>query len=514
MPDRPFRMTNPKGVLMTDTGIISHVPSIVVLDPNTVGVHPNVRHDLGDLTDLTRSIKAIGVRVPTVVVRGEDGDLQLVCGQRRRAAAIAAERPMPAIVSADLDEAERIVDQLAENQHRKDLTPTEEGRGYQLLADLGLSDTVIAKRTGVTRRRVEKARRVVGSDTASVLADECGLTLDQSLAAAEFDDDDAAKATLTETARQRPDQFDHVVSRLRQDRQREQEYAAAVEALNAAGVTVLHSSNEAPSATELWGLADGDGGGEHGGEDGGGITPEAHATCPGHAAKVSAHNPSNVTYYCLDPDAYGHRSLYRRTEARSTGGPMTDEQKADRKVVIENNKRWRAAVDVRLAYLRTLLARKKPPTGTLRFATEELMGAPGRVGVGSDSGLADLLGVERPTGWGHQVGRAQAEAAADSRLPLILLAQVAADREHTMNEHTWRRADEDAGRYFAFLASTGYALSDIEQLVVDSAAAEVERRKEFEARYQAEHQGEALHSEPDVTDEPDVPEDVEIGTAA
>lgn len=92
-------------------------------DRITITVHPNVRHDLGDLADLTRSVKAIGVRVPTVVVRGEDDQYLILYGQRRHAAAIAAGRPLPAIVTEDIDEAGRIVNQLAENQYRKELTP-------------------------------------------------------------------------------------------------------------------------------------------------------------------------------------------------------------------------------------------------------------------------------------------------------------------------------------------------------------------------------------------------------
>lgn len=89
------------------------VDQLIYLDPNTIAVHPNVRHDLGDLADLTRSVKAIGVRVPTVVMRGEDEQYLLLYGQRRHAAAISAGKPLPAIVTEDVDEADRIVNQLA-----------------------------------------------------------------------------------------------------------------------------------------------------------------------------------------------------------------------------------------------------------------------------------------------------------------------------------------------------------------------------------------------------------------
>ncbi|MDP9403191.1 MAG: ParB/RepB/Spo0J family partition protein, partial [Actinomycetota bacterium] len=105
---------------MTDT--TTDTPAgdrLIYLDPNTVTVDPNVRHDLGDLSDLTRSVKAIGVRVPTIVVRGEGDGYLLLYGQRRHAAAIAAGQPLPALVTDNVGEAERIVTQLVENQHRK-----------------------------------------------------------------------------------------------------------------------------------------------------------------------------------------------------------------------------------------------------------------------------------------------------------------------------------------------------------------------------------------------------------
>lgn len=50
-----------------------------------------------------------------------------------------------------------------------------------------------------------------------------------------------------------------------------------------------------------------------------------------------------------------------------------------------------------------------------------------------------------------------------------MLAQVAAAHEDVMGKHTWRQSYPDAARWLRFLAATGYALSDIEQLVVDKA---------------------------------------------
>lgn len=115
------------------------------------------------------------------------------------------------------------------------------------------------------------------------------------------------------------------------------------------------------------------------------------------------------------------------------------------------------------------MARKTPPKGTLRFAVREVLAEPDRVGDGKDALLADLLRRPEPHGWGRSVAAAAAAEVGEARLALVLLAQVAADREATMNEGTWRNANRPAARWFTFLASTGYSLADIEQRVVNDA---------------------------------------------
>ena len=209
--------------------------------------------------------------------------------------------------------------------------------------------------------------------------------------------------------------------------------------------------------------------------DGNVLTAEGHASCPGHAAVVSEHDPDRVSYYCVDPAANGHADRWPGTSTASTtptvvGGKMTEQAKAARQEVIENNKSWRAAEPVRREWIRTLLARKTAPKGTMRFVVTEILAAPDRVGDGKDALLADLLHQPEPTqSWGRTVGSAAAANATEARLPLLLLAQVAADREQTMSEHTWRHVDRGAARWFGFLASTGYTLAAIEQKVVDDA---------------------------------------------
>jgi ParB family transcriptional regulator, chromosome partitioning protein len=96
------------------------------------------------------------------------------------------------------------------------------------------------------------------------------------------------------------------------------------------------------------------------------LTAEAHASCPGHAAAVSEHDPERVSYYCVDPAAHNHSDRWPATPVASTpptvvNGQMAEAAKAARREVIENTKAWRAAEPVRREWIRTLLARKTAP---------------------------------------------------------------------------------------------------------------------------------------------------------
>jgi ParB family transcriptional regulator, chromosome partitioning protein len=437
--------------------------AIVLLDPNVLAAHPaNVRKNLRDLRGMVRSIKGMGIVVPLVVIPTDDGGHRIVAGHRRCAAAIEAGlSEVPCLVRSDLDDAKQVAAMLVENTQREALTGAEEAAGYEQLAVLGLTDSGIAKATGVTRRHVQQARRVATSEVASTVAEHYDLTLAQALVIAEFDDDRDAVKHLAVTAAKDPGQFEHVASRLRQDRAREAQRQATTEALVAAGVTVLPDAdryNNHPRAASLRDLAD---------AEGTPLTPEDHADCPGHLAVVKEWEPTDVAYYCLDPRKHGHRSRY--SSGRVKGAAMSEEDKAARRRVIENNKAWKAAQPVRRQFVTELLARKKPPAGTLRYAVGEVLTEPDRVGDADDKLLAELTGVEIPRGDDRRVGPGYLAKLSDARLPAGLLAQVAADNEHAMGVHTWRNPARRATRWLSFLISVGYGPSDIEQHVIDQA---------------------------------------------
>ena len=161
---------------------------------------------------------------------------------------------------------------------------------------------------------------------------------------------------------------------------------------------------------------------------------------------------------------------------------MSDEQKSERREVVANNRAWRAAEPVRHEFIKTLVARRTPPKGTLRWVTGAVVTSPSLLDRADEAFLATLLGTKPGSHWQRSSGPSAAAAATEARLALILFAQVAAALEQTMEQPCWRNSTPDQARYFTFLAEVGYATSDVEQLVIDTHAKKASRRTRKSAR--------------------------------
>lgn len=426
------------------------------LDPRILAAHPaNLRDDLGNLRSLTASILAVGVLEPLLVAPDGDG-YRILAGHRRCAAAIAAEAPtVPCVERADLDnDTSTTTVMLVENLNRKPLNATEEARGYQQLEMAGVSVTKIAKVTGQQSRRIKTALAVAGSEAATKAADRYGLSLAHAAVIAEFDDDPAAVEDLTNLARRNPGQVEHRASRLRQDRERAQARDAAITAAREAGLTVVDQDpgRAAPGgqSSRLSALS----------HDGADLTPESHAACPGHAVHFPQWAPDQPVYLCTDPTGHGHTP--RHSAAATPRQPLSDAEKADRRQVRENNAAWRAAEPVRRKWITDLLARRSAPKITLAFVAADLAHYRPPLSEPKADLVAALTGTK-----GTNPFIKFTEHATQARLPLVLLAHVAASIEQRTGVHTWRRTDERVAAWFEFLASAGYVLAPIEQAVVD-----------------------------------------------
>ena len=141
----------------------------------------------------------------------------LIAGERRKYSAIAAGlATIPVYVRNDLSPVHQVAGMLVENIGRDDLTPVEEAVAIQQLAGFdGVTQKDITAMTGIKAGKVRQALIVARSEVATEVAGRYDLTLDQAAVVAEFGDDPEAVKLLTAAAVKQPEQWPHVVSRLR-----------------------------------------------------------------------------------------------------------------------------------------------------------------------------------------------------------------------------------------------------------------------------------------------------------
>ena len=147
------------------------------------------RVEIGDLSELSSSIKQNGVLEPLLVKPNGDGTWMIIAGERRwRAANLAGLREVPCI-EFDIDEKSIAEIALIENLQRKDLNVWEEADGLAALGSrYGYTHEEIAKKIGKSRTTVTESFAIAGLPAA--IREKCRQ--------AEIN----AKSTLLEVARQ------------------------------------------------------------------------------------------------------------------------------------------------------------------------------------------------------------------------------------------------------------------------------------------------------------------------
>lgn len=144
---------------------------IVMIPVRRLRHHPeNPRQDLGDLTELTESIRKNGVMQNlTVVPEMMDGTIDtgrylVVIGNRRLEASKAAGlEELPCVIS-DMDHRTQIATMLEENMQRADLTVYEQAQGFQMMMDLGFKPEEISEKTGFSETTVRRRLKMAELD--------------------------------------------------------------------------------------------------------------------------------------------------------------------------------------------------------------------------------------------------------------------------------------------------------------------------------------------------------------
>jgi ParB family chromosome partitioning protein len=120
------------------------------------------RQTLGDLTELTASVREKGILEP-LLVRKVGGRYEIIAGERRyRAAVEVGLEELPCVIR-DTSDAEMMELALVENLQRKDLSPFEEADGLKVLAEkYGYTHEMMAEKIGRSRTSITETLAIAG----------------------------------------------------------------------------------------------------------------------------------------------------------------------------------------------------------------------------------------------------------------------------------------------------------------------------------------------------------------
>lgn len=117
------------------------------------------------LQSLASSVRELGVLQPLIVrpIEGQEGEYELIAGERRwRAATIAGLEMVPVLVQDDVNDRLSLEQAVVENLHRVDLHPLEEAAAYQqLIGEFDLTHEQVAQRVGKSRANVTNTLRLL-----------------------------------------------------------------------------------------------------------------------------------------------------------------------------------------------------------------------------------------------------------------------------------------------------------------------------------------------------------------
>lgn len=140
-------------------GRVARVP-IDRIEPNPY--QPRQEFSEEGLDELASSIEQIGIIQPITVRAQEDGEFEIISGERRvRAARRADLDHLPAFVR-EADSEEMLEMALVENVQREELNPIEIALGYQrLVEECGLTQSAVAERVSKSRATVSNFLRLL-----------------------------------------------------------------------------------------------------------------------------------------------------------------------------------------------------------------------------------------------------------------------------------------------------------------------------------------------------------------
>ncbi len=434
------------------------------IDPHLIQIEDNIRFFTKLDKDFVATIKEFGVITPVLARLTPDGSGFIVRdGQRRVLAAREAGRstiPVYVTSSAAEEKTVRIFQQLVTNKHRTALADAEESAAYHQLFLEGMTPSAIARKTKTHKAIVEKSIAVTGNDTIRAVYTEHQLTLEQAHTLIEFDADPDTQEKLLKTAVEQPGQFDHLTQRLRDDREMNTEIARLRAEYDKRGIPVIdapgYNDHSILDFTQLRSAT---------GDE---ITVENYGGQPGHVVVISRYHAGvQVRHLVKDWKSHGLRKV---SVSGALSGPMTAEQKAERKTVIENNRAWASAEKVRLDWIQNFISRKTFPSDVLPFTAAVHAQHPAemiRAAENNHRSAHELLGIQYSL---HGAGIATMLQRHPTHALTVHLALVLAALEDAMTTNSWRSPSRANSLYLFALRQWGYTPSEVEQLIPGGSA--------------------------------------------
>lgn len=144
--------------MLSEKKLLMLKPAEIQLSPN----QPRKSFDEYELKLLTDSIRSNGIIQPLSVRKNSDGVYELIAGERRLKAAVAAGlRRVPCILHKTDDETSALYS-LIENLQRSNLTVFEESEGIRrLITEYGLSQSEAAARLGIAQSTLSNKLRLL-----------------------------------------------------------------------------------------------------------------------------------------------------------------------------------------------------------------------------------------------------------------------------------------------------------------------------------------------------------------
>ncbi len=458
----------------TTPTVAAPVVSIEQIDPNQVELDPNIRTQVVLPPEFVDSIRAERVRGPVRARRTAEGTVYVYDGQRRllaaREAGVTSMLAVFGLEDATGSESGRIQDQLR-TFARADLALTDRIAAYEQLALDGISVEKIAKTAGQSTEHVTGALTVAKSKTATQYAGYGTYSLDRLMLIAEFEGDDDAISAVTDCD---DDDLEFVAQEQRDEHVIRVRQAELVAQYEAKGLTVV-TRYDWSTMTELGRLTDAD----DDADERPTLDPEAHAACPGHVVRVEVYgldeSDVQVTAYCTRKEL--HRSIYRHqntTPRTATDEPELTPEEAEARAEAEaeakrqalrtlkaNNKAWDTATTVRTDWLKTLLSRRKLPTGVGSFVAVTMTRHRWELSNDNDGIAGDLLGI---TGYNNREAMAGQVEKTPTRAAYVSLAVALSAREHATSRESWRHPRAEHAAYLRQLETWGYHLSPVERI--------------------------------------------------